>query len=35
LGATGAVVIRDGISAPRATRRSTFYRNTEGWLLVR
>jgi hypothetical protein len=35
LGTTGAAVVRDGIPAPRAARRSTFYRNTEGWLLVR
>jgi hypothetical protein len=35
LGTTGVVVIRDGVPAPRAVRRSTFYRNTEGWLLVR
>ncbi|UQX13286.1 peptidase M50 [Candidatus Mycobacterium methanotrophicum] len=34
LGTTGAVVVRDGIPAPRAARRSTFYRHTEGWLLV-
>lgn len=34
LGATGARVIRDGVEAPREVRRSTFYRNTEGWLLV-
>ncbi|AGC60748.1 hypothetical protein MULP_00672 [Mycobacterium liflandii 128FXT] len=35
LGTSGARVIRDGIPAPRAVRRSTFYRNVEGWLLVR
>ena len=35
LGTTGAAVIRDGVPAPRAARRSTFYRHTEGWLLVR
>jgi hypothetical protein len=35
LGTTGAAVVRDGVPAPRAARRSTFYRNTEGWLLVR
>jgi hypothetical protein len=35
LGTTGAAVDRDGVPAPRAARRSTFYRNTEGWLLVR
>jgi len=28
-------VMRDGVAAPRAARRSTFYRNVEGWLLVR
>jgi hypothetical protein len=35
LGSTGVAVIRDGVPAPRAARRSTMYRNTEGWLLVR
>jgi hypothetical protein len=35
LGTTGAAVVRDGVPAPRPTRRSTFYRHTEGWLLVR
>jgi hypothetical protein len=35
LGSTGVAVIRDGVPAPRAARRSTFYRNVEGWLLVR
>jgi hypothetical protein len=35
LGTPGAAVVRDGVPAARATRRSTFYRNTEGWLLVR
>jgi hypothetical protein len=35
LGSTGAVVVRDGVPAPRAARRSTFYRHIEGWLLVR
>ena len=35
LGSTGVAVVRDGVSAPRAARRSTFYRNVEGWLLVR
>jgi hypothetical protein len=35
LGTTGVVVVRDGLPAPRAARRSTFYRHTEGWLLVR
>ncbi len=35
IGTEGAVVVRDGILAPRTVRRSTFYRHTEGWLLVR
>jgi hypothetical protein len=35
LGTTGAAVVRDGVPAPRIVRRSTFYRHTEGWLLVR
>lgn len=35
LGTTGAAVLRDGVAAPRKVRRSTFYRNIEGWLLVR
>jgi hypothetical protein len=35
LGSTGVVVVRDGVPAPRAARRSTFYRHIEGWLLVR
>ena len=35
LGSTGVTVVRDGVLAPRAARRSTFYRNVEGWLLVR
>jgi hypothetical protein len=35
LGTTGASVVRDGVPAPRAVRRSTFYRHVEGWLLVR
>jgi hypothetical protein len=35
LGSTGVTVVRDGVAAPRTTRRSTFYRNVEGWLLVR
>jgi hypothetical protein len=34
LGTPGAVVVRDGIAAPRPVRRSTFYRNIEGWLRV-
>ncbi len=35
LGTTGAVVERDGHAAPKIVRRSTFYRHTQGWLLVR
>jgi hypothetical protein len=35
LGTTGATLERDGIEAPRIVRRSTFYRHTQGWLLVR
>ncbi len=35
LGSTGVVVIRDGVTAPRPARRSTFYRHVEGWLAVR
>ncbi len=35
LGSTGVAVVRDGVPAPRTMRRSTFYRNIEGWLLVR
>ncbi len=35
LGSTGVTVVRDGVSASRAARRSTFYRHVEGWLLVR
>jgi hypothetical protein len=35
LGSTGVTVVRDGVPAPRPARRSTFYRNVEGWLLVR
>ncbi|HET7739825.1 MAG TPA: hypothetical protein VFL67_04155 [Mycobacterium sp.] len=35
LGTTGARVVRDGVEAPRIVRRSTFYRHTQGWLLVR
>ncbi len=34
LGTAGAVVVRDGVQAPRPVRRSTFYRHTEGWLKV-
>lgn len=35
LGTTGAFVVRDGELGPRAVKRSTFYRHTEGWLAVR
>jgi hypothetical protein len=35
MGSTGVTVVRDGVPAPRAARRSTFYRHVEGWLLVR
>jgi len=35
LGSTGVIVVRDGVPADRAARRSTFYRHVEGWLLVR
>jgi hypothetical protein len=35
LGTTGVLVVRDGVSAARPARRSTFYRNTQGWLAVR
>jgi hypothetical protein len=34
LGTPGATVVRDGISAPRPVRRSTFYRHIQGWLRV-
>jgi hypothetical protein len=34
LGTTGALVVRDGVTAPRPVRRSTFYRHTQGWLTV-
>jgi hypothetical protein len=34
LGTDAALVVRDGVTAPRPVRRSTFYRHTEGWLLV-
>jgi hypothetical protein len=34
LGTTGTVVVRDGVTAARPARRSTFYRNTQGWLSV-
>ncbi|WP_260743576.1 peptidase M50 [Mycobacterium sp. SMC-2] len=35
LGSTGVTVVRDGVPGPRPARRSTFYRNVEGWLAVR
>ena len=35
LGTPGAVVERDGAHGPKIVRRSTFYRHTQGWLLVR
>lgn len=35
LGTTGAVVLRDAEQSPKIIRRSTFYRHTRGWLLVR
>jgi hypothetical protein len=35
LGTDAALVVRDGVPAPRPVRRSTFYRHTEGWLRVR
>jgi hypothetical protein len=35
LGTDAALVVRDGLPAPRPVRRSTFYRHTEGWLQVR
>jgi hypothetical protein len=35
LGTTGAIVVRDGVTAERPVKRSTFYRHTTGWLAVR
>jgi len=35
LGTTGALVERDGVTAPRRVVRSTFYRHIQGWLLAR
>jgi hypothetical protein len=35
LGTTGAVAVRDGVPGGRIVRRSTFFRHTQGWLLVR
>ncbi len=34
LGTTGVLVVRDGVTATRPARRSTFYRHTQGWLAV-
>lgn len=34
LGSTGALVVRDGVPAPRPVRRSAFYRHTQDWLRV-
>ena len=34
LGTAGARVVRDGVPGAREVSRSTFYRNTEGWLRV-
>jgi hypothetical protein len=34
IGTTGAVLVRDGITAPREVNRSTFYRHPKGWLRV-
>ena len=34
LGTDAALLVRDGVPAPRPVRRSTFYRHTEGWLRV-
>lgn len=35
VGAEAIVVTRDGVSSDRTVRRSTFYRHTEPWKLVR
>jgi hypothetical protein len=35
LGTTGAVALRDGVPGEKIVRRSTFFRHTQGWLLVR
>lgn len=35
LGTTGAVVVRDGVTGSRQIKRSTFYRHTTGWLMVK
>jgi hypothetical protein len=34
LGTPAALVVRDGVVAPRPVKRSTFYRHTTGWLRV-
>lgn len=34
LGSTGTMVVRDAVRAARPARRSAFYRNVTGWLLV-
>ena len=34
LGTDAALLVRDGVPAPRPVRRSSFYRHTEGWLRV-
>ena len=34
LGCTGAELVRDGVTAPRPVRRSTFYRHVLDWQLV-
>lgn len=34
LGTDAALLVRDGVPAPRLVRRSSFYRHTEGWLRV-
>ncbi|MFC9790417.1 hypothetical protein [Rhodococcus sp. NPDC127528] len=35
LGSVGAVVTRDGVTTAREVKRSSFYRDTRSWLLVR
>ncbi|ORX06920.1 peptidase M50 [Mycolicibacillus trivialis] len=35
LGSTGALVVRDGVPAPRRVRRFAFYRHIRGWRQVR
>lgn len=34
LGTPGAILTRDGVTNPRAVKRSTFYRHDRNWLLV-